>query len=77
MCNKYVFVKPSLTENNLIIPGSCANSDLSASVPFFKNALRDILSKIQNMGDKTEWNHRNFEMSAITGPTWTWGLTAK
>ena len=74
-CNKYVFVRPCLTENNLIIQGSCENSDLSASVPFFKNALRDILSKLQNMGDKIEWDHRNFDVSAITGPTWTWGLT--
>ena len=42
-------------ESGIIIPGSTANSDLSASVAFIKNKLRAKLQANQKTGRVTEW----------------------
>ena len=60
--------------NNVIIPGSSINSDLSTPVGFFKNKVRSLLQQLQNKGNANAWDNRNFEPKYIDGPCWTWGL---
>ena len=45
----------NVEESGIIIPGSTANSDLSASVAFIKNKLRAKLQANQKTGRVTEW----------------------
>ena len=45
----------NVEESGIIIPGSTANSDLSASVAFIKNKLRAKLQAHQKTGRVTEW----------------------
>lgn len=83
---KHVFTKPEPTKleiltnsrsnitNSIIIPGSSINSDLSATVGFFKYKVRTTLLQLQSKGDKRLWDNRNFDPRHIDGPCWTWGL---
>lgn len=81
---KHVFTKPQPTKvetlnynsdmNNIIIPGSSINSDLTATVGFFKCKVRKILLQLQSKGDNNLWDDRNFDPRHIDGPCWTWGL---
>ena len=52
---KHVFSICNVEESGIIIPGSTANSDLSASVAFIKNKLRAKLQANQKTGRVTEW----------------------
>lgn len=40
---------------NIIIPGSCANSDLSCTIGLLKNKVKSQLLLTQNSGDPLEW----------------------
>ena len=64
-----------LSEKNIIIPGSTANSDLNASVAIFKSRVRKLLFDMQQMGHDVNWDNlnRNFDAKNIAGPCWTWG----
>ena len=52
---KHVFSICNVEESGIIIPGSTANSDLSASVAFIKNKLRAKLKANQKTGRVTKW----------------------
>ena len=41
--------------HNIIIPGSCSNSDLTCTIGFIKSKTKLYLSQIQNAGDAQEW----------------------
>ena len=60
--------------NDIIIPGSSINSDLTTPVGFFKSKTRSILLQLHNKGDATVCDYRNFDPKYIDGPCWTWGL---
>ena len=68
--NKYIsniLDKPVLSAINfnnkqlslLIIPGSNKNSDLTITVPLFKNRLKNLLLSHQKLGDINEWPNIN------------------
>ena len=70
-CTKILFSKPDLTEichshmktpQQIIIPGSSHNSDLSCSLSTFKFRLKELLLEIQKQGDFLEWQNLNFEI---------------
>ena len=52
-----IFCSPELNPNlNIIIPGSCINSDISScSTGFIKNSLKKHLLSIQSEGQPDEW----------------------
>ena len=59
-----VFNSPELHSNlNIIIPGSCPNSDFSTSVGFTKNKLKKILQDIQSKGNPNIWIPTNFKLT--------------
>lgn len=60
--------------NNIIIPGSSINSDLSTPVGFFKCKVRSLLQQLQNKGNANAWDDRNFDPKHIDGPCWIWGI---
>ena len=64
--NKFVgriFELPHIDKKlNIIIPGSCKNSDFSAPVNFVKQKFKNILMEIQNYGNYQNWEAYNFDM---------------
>ena len=48
-------------DNGLIVPGSCKNTDLSASIPFVKRRIKSLLLTIQATGCKKTWEDNNFD----------------
>ena len=65
----------------LIIPGSNKNSDLTITVPLFKNRLKNLLLSHQRLGDINEWSNINWffffkksqqpcQLSLCHYPTW-------
>ena len=44
------------SQTNLIIPGSCINSDLSASLGYIKTFAKKLILKIQSHGDSLQWS---------------------
>ena len=60
---KKILIKPNLDQNNILIPGSCANSDTSTSIGFYKHMLKKLLLKIQNNGDTLTWYDFNFKLT--------------
>ena len=61
--NRKVLNSPELDHKiNIVIPGSCVNSDLSASICFIKNQLKRSLLHILNKGDPTDWSSSNFQL---------------
>jgi hypothetical protein len=69
-----IYEKPPLNDQSYIIPGSCVNSDLSASTSFFKNKLFKILFAMQSKGNPIEWHAQNCDITSLEGPCWSWGL---
>ena len=71
-----VFNPVDLNDNDIIIPGSCINSDFCTTIGFFKYKIRQILYDLQNRGDVICWDsmNRNFEIKYLGGPSWTWGV---
>ena len=66
-CTPHIFDKPVLSDvtingnkQELIIPGSNKNSDLTMSVPLFKKRLKLFLLSIQKLGDRDVWSKENF-----------------
>ena len=51
------------TSTNLVVPGSCKNSDLSTSVGYVKYHSRKMLIKIQSYGDAHEWMYDNLNFN--------------
>ena len=48
--------KPDLdTNTNLVIPGSCLNSDLTTPIGYIKHKTKAILLNIQCFGDPIHW----------------------
>ena len=47
-------------DNGIVIMGSSENSDLYASVPYVKNALKAFLLTIQKYGSDDLWEPSNF-----------------
>ena len=49
---------------NIIIPGSCKNSDISCTVGFVKSKAKSLLFQVQNSGDSFEWlsDSSNFQV---------------
>ena len=69
--NIYAKLKPN--DMNILVPGSSSNSDLAASVGYFKSRTRTILLELQNRGESVTWHTNNFDPRTISGPSWTWG----
>ena len=58
-----IFISPDLDEvMNIIIPGSCLNSDLATSVAFVKRRLKCILLENQSAGSPDDWLPKNLGM---------------
>ncbi len=66
----------NINNSNILIPGSIENSDLWATVGYFKSMTKALLHKLQKQGDAIIWDSmdRNFILKFIEGPCWTWGL---
>ena len=60
--------------NEIIIPGSSMNSDLSASIGYVKSKVRSLLQQLQCKGDLNIWDNRNSDSKYVKGPCWTWGI---
>ena len=43
------------TNTNLVIPGSCLNSDLTTPIGYIKHKTKAILLNIQCFGDPIQW----------------------
>ena len=73
---EHVLNPVSLSNKNILIPGSTDNSDLNASVAIFKSRVRKLLFDMQQMGHSVNWDNlnRNFDAKNIAGPCWTWGV---
>ena len=55
-----IFIPPNLDDTmNIIIPGSCPNSDYTASVAFVKQKLKSILLENQSSGSPNDWLPEN------------------
>ena len=48
-------------EDGMIVPGSCVNTDLSASISFAKYRVKALLRMIQSSGPRTTWEDSNFD----------------
>ena len=56
-----IFIPPNLDDTrNIIIPGSCPNSDYTASVAFVKQKLKRILLENERSGSPNDWLPNNF-----------------
>ena len=64
-CNKlakHIFATEEIDmDRGIIIPGSSANSDLTSTICYIKNKLRQHLIQIQKLGDPEEWSPMNSE----------------
>ena len=58
-----IFIPPDLdVVTNIVIPGSCPNSDLATSVAFVKHRLKRILLENQSAGSTDDWLPENLGM---------------
>ena len=59
-CVKQVFMAEKLDQDRgIIIPGSVANSDFTATVSYVKNMIRCYILNKQKLGDPIEWSPIN------------------
>ena len=58
-CN-FAYNNSEASDNGIVIMGSSENSDLCASVPYVKNALKAFLLSIQKYGSDDLWEPSNF-----------------
>ena len=59
---KHIFATEEIDmDRGIIIPGSSANSDLTSTICYIKNKLRQHLIQIQKLGDPEEWSPMNSE----------------
>ena len=60
-----LLVKPKLDSKlQLVIPGSCSNSDLSTPIGYLKHKAKEVMLKIQSLGDPVKWliDNTNFTL---------------
>ena len=61
--NSNIFIMPDIDKDlNIVIPGSCKNSDLSSTVNFVKQKFKRILLKLQNCGSDETWEPSNVDI---------------
>ena len=54
-----LFEKTPRSANGVVVGGSVANSDFSASIPFIKKKLKTLLLQSQASGDSINWGKEN------------------